>query len=143
MLHAENNGTSGKKMNKSDFQLSNDHIDSIPLWYAIVPVVTLIALLAVNVYFYKDDATYGPNQIALVVAAIVAGLFGWSMKIPFNKMLDGINKSIGSALNAILILLMIGALAGTWMMSGVVPAMVCYGLKILTPGTFLVACVII
>jgi NhaC family Na+:H+ antiporter len=142
-LHAKNNGISGKKMNQSDFQLTDDHIDSIPLWYAIVPVVTLIALLAVNVFFYKDDATYGPNQIALVVAAIVAGLFGWSMKIPFNKMLDGINKSIGSALNAILILLMIGALAGTWMMSGVVPAMVCYGLKILTPETFLVACVII
>ena len=118
-------------------------IDSIPLWYAIVPVVVLVGLLIFNVVLYKDDATYGPNQIALIVAAMVAGLFGWAMKIPFEKMLKGINTSIGSALNAVLILLMIGALAGTWLISGVVPAMVCYGLEILSPKSFLVATVII
>lgn len=118
-------------------------IDSIPLWYAIVPVVVLVALLSLNVIFYKDDATYGPNQIALIVAAMVAGLFGWVMKVPFEKMLKGINVSIGSALNAILILLMIGALAGTWLISGVVPAMVSYGLQILSPKTFLFASVIV
>jgi NhaC family Na+:H+ antiporter len=123
--------------------LSNDSIDRIPLWYAIVPVLVLIALLVVNVKIYSADATYGPNQVALVVAAVVAGVFGWALKVPFSKMITGINTSIGSALNAILILLMIGALAGTWMISGVVPAMVCYGLQILNAEYFLVASVVI
>jgi len=123
--------------------ISDDEIDAIPLWYAIVPVAVLVALLALNVVFYTEDATYGPNQIALIVAAMVAGLFGWAMKVPFEKMLQGINTSIGSALNAILILLMIGALAGTWLISGVVPAMVTYGLQILSPKTFLFASVIV
>jgi len=126
-----------------DPQFGNEEIDSIPLSYAIVPVVVLVFLLIVNVILYKDDATYGPNQIALIVAAMVAGLIGWTMQVPFDKMLRGINTSIGSALNAILILLMIGALAGTWLISGVVPAMVCYGLQILSPSTFLFATVVI
>ena len=130
-------------LSKPKLPLDTDEIDRIPLWYAIVPVVVLVALLAINVVFYKDDATYGPNQIALIVAAMVAGLFGWAMKVPFEKMLGGINTSIGSALNAILILLMIGALAGTWLISGVVPAMVSYGLQILSPKTFLFASVVV
>lgn len=116
---------------------------NIPLWYAITPIVALVALLSLNVYFYKDDATYGPNQIALLFSAMVAGLFGWKLKTPFETMLRGINSSIGSALNAILILLMIGALAGTWLISGVVPAMVCYGLQVLSPSTFLFATVVV
>lgn len=120
-----------------------DAIDSIPLWFALVPVVALIGLLIVNVKIYGDLATSGPNQIALVAAAVVAGLFGWALKVPFSKMLTGINTSISSALNAILILLMIGALAGTWMISGVVPAMVVYGLQILSAEYFLVASVVI
>lgn len=130
-------------MTNSDFQLTDNHIDSIPMWKAVIPVIALVGLLALNVVFYKDDATYGPNQIALIVAAMIAGLIGWSMKVPFEKMLTGINRSIGSALNAMLILLMIGALAGTWMISGVVPAMVIYGLQILSPKTFLFASVVV
>jgi len=130
-------------MTNSDFQITDNHIDSIPLWKAVIPVIALVGLLVLNVVFYKDDATYGPNQIALIVAAMVAGLIGWSMKVPFEKMLSGINRSIGSALNAMLILLMIGALAGTWMISGVVPAMVTYGLQILSPKTFLFASVVV
>lgn len=109
------------------------------LWMAIVPVLVLIALLAINVMIYTDDATYGPNQIALILAAAVAAIVGWSLRIPFQKMVDGIVASLGSALSAILILLMIGALSGTWMLSGVVPAMVYYGLAILEPSYFLVA----
>ena len=123
--------------------VSDDEIDAIPLFYAIVPVAVLVTLLVFNVLLYKDDATYGPNQIALIITAMVAGLFGWALKVPFERMLKGINTSIGSALNAILILLMIGALAGTWLISGVVPAMVCYGLEILSPKTFLFATVVV
>ena len=122
---------------------SGDSVNDIPLWYALVPIAVLVGLLSLNVYFYGEDATYGPNQIALIIAAVAAGLFGWALKVPFQNMLQGINSSIGSALNAMLILLMIGALAGTWLISGVVPAMVCYGLQILSPTTFLFASVVI
>ena len=110
---------------------------------AIFPIVILIAMLSVNVLFYEDDATYGPNQIALILAAAVAGFMGWMLKVPFKKMIDGIVDSLGSALGAILILLLIGSLSGTWMLSGIVPAMVYYGLAILEPSYFLVAAAII
>ena len=122
---------------------SSDSWERIPLVLALVPVLVLIGLLVVNVTIFTDNATSGPNQLALVMAAMTAGVIGWLLKVPFKKMLDGVQASIGSALNAMLILLMIGALAGTWLISGVVPTMVCYGLEILNAEYFLVASVVI
>ena len=113
------------------------------LWYAMAPVLVLVALLAINVLLYKDGATNGPNQIALILAAAVAALAGWGLKVPLRKMLEGINISLNAALPAILILLLIGSLSGTWMLSGVVPAMIYYGLDVLEPRYFLVASVVI
>ena len=113
------------------------------LWAALLPIVVLIALLGINVYIYSDNATSGPNQIALLLGAAVAALVGWSLKIPFKKMIDGVVSSLGSATSAMLILLMIGSLAGTWMLSGVVPAMIYYGLEILDARIFLFAATII
>jgi NhaC family Na+:H+ antiporter len=110
---------------------------------SLLPPLVLVMMLAVNVVIYSDDATYGPNQIALILAAAVAAMVGWSLKIPFSKMLTGIHNSLGAALPAILILLMIGALSGTWMLSGIVPTMVYYGLAILEPSYFLVAAAVI
>ena len=110
---------------------------------ALVPIVFLVGLLYLNVVIYKDDATYGPNQIALLVATAIATIIGFSLKYSWEKIQKGIVKSIKSALPAIIILLLIGALAGTWMISGVVPTMIYYGLKILNPTIFLfAACVI-
>ncbi|NRA13480.1 MAG: hypothetical protein HRT57_16165 [Crocinitomicaceae bacterium] len=106
---------------------------------AIVPIVVLMILLALNVYIYGEDATYGPNQIALLMATAVATVIGFSLKYSWNEIQKGITKSIKTALPALLILLLIGALAGTWMLSGVVPTMIYYGLKILNPTFFLVA----
>ena len=113
------------------------------LWAAFLPIVALIGLLALNVYIYRDNATSGPNQIALILAAAVAGLVGWRLGVPFERMQNGIAKSLGSAIGAILILLMIGALAGTWMLSGVIPAMIYYGLEILNPQIFLFAAAVV
>jgi NhaC family Na+:H+ antiporter len=113
------------------------------LMLALLPLVALIALLGINVILYKGDATGGPNQMALVLAAAVAALVGWSLKVPFKTMLDGIGASLFSAIGAILILLMIGSLAGTWMLSGVVPAMIYYGLEVIDPKIFLFASVIV
>lgn len=115
----------------------------IALPMALLPVVVLIAFLGINVYLYGADSSYGPNQIALLLAAAAAAIVGMCYRIPFKRMLDGIEKAIGSALTAMLILLLIGSLAGTWMMSGVVPAMIYYGLDLLNPQIFLLASAVI
>ena len=91
---------------------------------ALIPVLVLIGLLGINVLFYGDGATGGPNQIALVLAAAVAATIGGFLRVPFRESLQGIATSLSSAIGAILILLLIGSLAGTWMLSGVVPVMV-------------------
>ncbi|HMP80644.1 MAG TPA: Na+/H+ antiporter NhaC family protein [Pirellulaceae bacterium] len=116
---------------------------SIPIWLALVPIVLLIALLWINVRFYHSDASYGPNQIVLVLAAATAALIGRFYGVSFATTNRGMIRSIGSAVNAMLILLLIGGLTGAWLLSGVVPAMIYYGLQVLSPGTFLVAAVII
>lgn len=113
------------------------------LFQALLPIVVLMAMLALNVVFYGEDSSYGPNQIALLIAAAVAGLVGVSIGAGWRKIYDGIVESIGSAMGAIIILLLIGALAGTWLMSGIVPAMIYFGLKVLNPTIFLFAACII
>ena len=110
---------------------------------AMLPILVLVVLLALNVYSYGEDATYGSNQIALLIATAVATIIGFSLKYSWKEMQEGIVKSIKSALPALMILLLIGALAGTWMISGIVPTMIYYGLKILNPTVFLVAACII
>ena len=122
---------------------SADQLARPSLILALVPVLVLIGLLVANVVLYQDDASYGPNQIALLIAAAVAALIGTRYKVPFKSMLGGIERSISSAMTAMLILLLIGSLAGTWMISGVVPAMIYYGLDILNPQIFLFAAAVI
>ena len=113
------------------------------LFQALIPILVLVGLLAMNVIFYGDMATAGANQVALILSAAAAVLVGFWLKVPFRFMLEGILKSINSSMGAILILLMIGALAGTWLISGVVPAMIYYGLQILNPTIFLLASCIV
>ncbi|NOZ47443.1 MAG: Na+/H+ antiporter NhaC [Chlorobi bacterium] len=109
---------------------------------ALIPIIFLIILLSFNVLFW-DDTLQGSNQVALMSAATLAGIFGLRMGISWTEMRAQIVKTIGSAMPAILILLLIGALAGTWLISGVVPALIYYGLKILHPKIFLFAAVVI
>ncbi|MCM1302367.1 MAG: sodium:proton antiporter [Alistipes senegalensis] len=113
-------------------------------WVAAVPLVVLTVLLYGVIRCFGGDAINGGSQMALLSAASVCvmlsiGFYGgrWSV-------LEGaIIENIRSSASAILILLLIGAIAGTWMVSGVVPTMIYYGLKILHPSFFLVAsCVI-
>lgn len=106
---------------------------------ALIPILVLILLLSANVYFFGDDTLSGSNQVALILAATVAALIGLRLGATWTKMLDGIVESIGSAMSSILILLLIGSLAGTWLLSGIVPAMIYYGLQVLNPTIFLFA----
>lgn len=115
----------------------------VSLIAALIPIMFLIGLLSVNVFLYGDAAISGSNQIALLLSAAVASMVGLFYGFTWEDLQRGMVKSIKSALPAILILLIIGALAGTWMISGIVPSMIYYGLKVLNPTFFLVAACIV
>jgi NhaC family Na+:H+ antiporter len=110
---------------------------------ALTPIIFLVGLLGLNVLFYEDNSTSGPNQIALLLATAFTAVIGFRLKYNWEELLNGIVKSIRTALPAVLILLIIGALSGTWMLSGVVPTMIYYGLEIMSPKFFLVAACIV
>jgi NhaC family Na+:H+ antiporter len=92
---------------------------------------------------YGDESLSGPNQIALLLATSIAASIGVYNGKSWGSILKGISSSISSTSSAIIILLLIGALTGTWLISGIVPAMIYYGLKILNPEIFLFASCII
>lgn len=113
------------------------------IWKALIPVVALVTMLAYNVYVYGGDALNGSNQFILLLGGAVAAVVGVLNKVSFEQMLEEVAENIKSTGGAILILLMVGALAGTWLISGIIPTMIYYGLQILNPTIFLAACVII
>jgi NhaC family Na+:H+ antiporter len=116
---------------------------SISLSQALLPVLILVLLLAFNVYVYGDDALSGSNQFILLIGAAVAAMVGFKIKVSYTDMLEAIGSNLKSTTGAILILLFVGALAGTWLLSGIIPAMIYYGLQILHPSIFLPACIVI
>lgn len=113
------------------------------IWEALIPVFALVAMLALNVFIYEDDALSGSNQFILLLGATVAGIVGFFNKVSYDTMIEEVAQNLKSTTGAILILLMVGALAGTWLISGIIPTMIYYGLDILNPSIFLAACVII
>ena len=113
------------------------------LLQALIPILVLIALLTLNVVVFGSDAIGGANQIVLLLAAGVAGLVAWQLGYTYKEINDSIVRSISSAMAAIIILLTIGSLSGTWLLSGIVPAMIYYGLKILNPTIFLFAATVV
>lgn len=115
----------------------------ISIWGALLPVIVLVILLFHNVYVYGDLALDGTNQFILLMGGAVAAIVGFYYNIPYEKMMNAVSKNVKSTTGAILILLMVGALAGTWLISGVIPTMIYYGLQVLNPTIFLASCVII
>jgi len=115
----------------------------LSLGIALLPILFLISLLSLNVYYYGDDSLSGSNQMALLLSAAFCAVLGAKKGTTWPVLLEGIRNSISDALPALLILLLIGALAGTWLISGIVPAMIYYGLQIVNPTYFLIAACIV
>ncbi len=110
---------------------------------ALIPITFLIILLSINVTIFGDSALDGSNQIVLILSGSVAAIIAFRTGVSWKTLQKGIVHNIGSAMSSILILLLIGSLAGAWMISGVVPAMIYYGLKILNPTILLFASCIV
>ena len=113
------------------------------LGQALLPVLVLIGLLAASVYLFGDGSSSGPNQIALILAAAVAAIVGLRNGWRWKEIERGVVHGISLAMGAILILLVVGSVIGTWILAGVVPTMIYYGLQILTPAVFLAAACVI
>ena len=116
-----------------------------PSWgVSLIPFVVLVAVLSVVIYVFGADALSGASQVALMFAAGVTVLLAMVLyKIPWKTFEEAILDNITSVGTSIVILLLIGAVAGSWMVSGVVPTMIYYGMKVIFPGIFLFAsCVI-
>ena len=111
---------------------------------ALIPLIFLIVLLVLNIRVFGTDGLSGSNQIVLILSAGVAALVAiYRLGFHWETLQDGMVKSISSAMSSILILFLIGALAGTWLISGIVPAMIYYGLQVLSPTIFLFAACIV
>ena len=105
---------------------------------SLTPVVVLIAIIFAGVRMFGEDVTSGPSQIALIFTAVLASIISISyLKVPWEKLEAGMMDHLTKTGPAVFILLMIGALTGSWMISGVVPSMIYYGLKIISPSVFL------
>ena len=127
------------KFNKANFREGR-----VSIWLAIAPIAVLVAMLVLVIKAFGADAVEGGSQIALLVASSVAALLAVTIcKTPWSILEEAIVENIRTSASAIIILLLIGAVAGTWMLSGVVPSLMYYGLQIIHPKVFLsVACIV-
>ena len=115
----------------------------LSLLYAFIPVVFLIICLSVNYYIFRDGTLDGSNQVILLLAAAIASAIAIIHGTKWDKILNVIVATIGKAMPAMLILLLIGSLSGTWLLSGVVPSMIYYGLQIINPKVFLLTAIVV
>lgn len=109
---------------------------------ALAPILLLIILLTSNVFLF-DDVLNGPNQLALLFAAFFGILISYRLGFRWEAINHRIVRTIGAAMPSILILLLIGSLAGTWLLSGVVPTLIYYGVQIISPKIFLVTTLVV
>ena len=110
---------------------------------SLIPIFSLVIMLGFSVYFFDSDSSYGPNQIALIIGAAIASLVAIRNGHLWQKILESIVASISTAMGALLIFLCVGALIGTWLISGTVPTLIYYGLELLNPKIFYPAACII
>lgn len=111
---------------------------------AAIPLAVLITLIILVVNLFSDDALAGASQVALMIAtAICVALSMTIYRIKWNVFEEKIKTTVGDAGVSILILLLIGMMSATWMISGTVPTLIYYGIQIMSPLFFLpCACII-
>ncbi|MDX1492288.1 MAG: Na+/H+ antiporter NhaC [Pseudohongiellaceae bacterium] len=114
--------------------------EDVSLWLAFMPLLLLFVLLGTNVALYGDDSLSGANQIALILATAFASALSVFSGGRWQQVQEQIVENIKAAGPAILILLMVGALVGSWLVGGVVPTLIYYGLQIFSPSFFIVSC---
>ncbi len=143
-------------MNPED-NISNIKIDSeasgqkiiqnkeLNIWEALIPVIILMAMLAYNIFFVEGQELLGTytNQYILLMGGGIATIVGFFNKVSLTIMISEIWENLKSVFIPIMILFLVGALAGTWLVSGIIPAMVYYGLQVLSPAIFLPASIVI
>lgn len=115
-----------------------------PLRLALLPCAVLLTLIAFNIYLWGDASSAGPNQMALFFSGIFAAVLGhFTLGLGYKEIEKRAIKSIVLAMEAVLILMVVGCLIGLWILSGIVPTMIYYGIRVLTPTIFLpVACIV-
>ena len=106
---------------------------------ALIPIIALVVMLTAAVGYFADNSSFGPNQIALLLAMGIAIVIGIKNGHTWQSIEKAIVGGISISLGAILILLAVGSLIGTWLLSGTVPTMVYYGLQIIDPSWFYAA----
>jgi NhaC family Na+:H+ antiporter len=134
--------------NHSKLKIDNQKIienKELNIYEALIPVVILMGLLAYNIFFVESQEWFGAytNQIILLIGGAIAAVVGLFNKTTISTMLSEVWENLRSVFVPIMILFLVGALAGTWLVSGVIPAMVYYGLQVLSPEIFLPASVVI
>lgn len=110
---------------------------------SLAPIGLLIALLSVSVALFGSDASYGPNQVALIVGAAATMLVGWYRGMRWEAIQEGMVGAITVSIMPMMILLSVGALIGSWIISGTVPGMIYYGVQLLDPSWFYAASALI
>lgn len=110
---------------------------------ALIPIGSLVIMLGLSVYLFGSDSSSGPNQIVLTLGAAIAAIVAIQNGHQWKDLLQAIVDGIGTAMGAVLILLSVGGLIGTWLMAGTVPSLIFYGLDLLNPQLFYVAACLI
>jgi Na+:H+ antiporter, NhaC family len=106
---------------------------------ALLPIVVLICLLALTIVFFGVDATNGPLQVALLLSAAFAALIAFKNGYTVAAIRAATVGGVTTAMEAVFILLAVGALIGTWNMAGTIPTVVDYGIRLVSPSWFYVA----
>ena len=122
---------------------SQQEIKQISLFASLIPLICLVLLLAFNVFVFGNDAISGSNQFILLIGGAVATIVGLLNSRTFKSMIDQVGENLKSVSGAILILLLVGSLSASWLISGIVPAMIYYGVLLINPILFLPSAVVI
>ena len=113
-------------------------------WLSLLPIAVLVALLALTIYIFGSDALGGGSQVALLIATAVCVAIGMGvLRRPWAIFEETMVRNISGVGTAIIILLIIGALSGAWVVSGVVPTLIYYGVQVIHPDFFLLCSCII